>query len=172
MNSVLVLNADYQPLNFVSIQRAMCLIAKEKVEVVKSAAQKILNSEGKEYPVPSIIRLIKLIRTVYKTGVPFSRRNLAVRDRYTCQYCGKKVTKHYTLDHIFPKSRGGKTTWENSVLSCRDCNTKKDNRTPKEANMSLLSNARPHKPTIQEFINLKMETTKLDQIFKDLFTNN
>jgi 5-methylcytosine-specific restriction endonuclease McrA len=80
----------------------------------------------------------------------FSRRTLYKRDRYTCQYCGKKPgTESLTIDHIIPRSRGGLTTWENTVLACVECNSKKANRTPKEAGMKLLTV--PAKPKVSLF---------------------
>lgn len=77
--------------------------------------------------------------------VKFSRRNVFLRDKHRCQYCYKQFSnKELNLDHVIPKSRGGKTTWENIVLSCIPCNQKKADRTPEEAKMNLLN--RPKKP--------------------------
>ncbi len=144
MSSVLVLNASYEPLSVVSVQRAIVLLLKEKAEVVE-AAQAVLRSERLSLPVPLVIRLVYYVRIPHRISLPVSRRGILVRDRYTCQYCGKQPGKQaLTIDHVLPRSRGGKTTWENVVAACKHCNGKKGNRTPEEAGMKLLT--KPAKP--------------------------
>ena len=144
MGSVLVLNASFEPLSVVSTQRAIVLLLKEKAEVIE-AAEAVLRSEHLSLPVPLVIRLVYYVRIPYQITLPVSRRALLVRDRYTCQYCGDQPGRlHLTIDHVFPKSRGGATSWENVVAACKRCNGKKGNKTPSEANMKLLSEpARP-----------------------------
>lgn len=144
MSNVLVLNASFEPLSVVSIQRALILLLKEKAEVVE-AAQAVLRSERMTVPVPLVIRLVYYVRIPYPISLPISRRALLVRDRYTCQYCGSQPGRQdLTIDHIVPKSKGGATTWENVVAACRRCNGKKGNKTPAEAGMKLL--AEPARP--------------------------
>lgn len=139
MGSVLVLNASFEPLSVVSTQRAIVLLLKEKAEVIE-AAEAVLRSENLSLPVPLVIRLVYYVRIPYGISLPVSRRALLVRDRYTCQYCGAQPGRSdLTIDHVYPKSRGGATTWENVVAACKRCNGKKGNRTPSEAGMSLLS---------------------------------
>jgi len=141
---VLVLNASFEPLSVVSIQRAIVLLLKEKAEVVE-AAEAVLRSEHLTLPVPLVIRLVYYVRIPHRISLPVSRRALLVRDRYTCQYCGVQPGRqHLTIDHVIPRSRGGKTTWDNVVAACKKCNSKKGNKTPAEANMQLLTQpARP-----------------------------
>jgi 5-methylcytosine-specific restriction endonuclease McrA len=144
VSSVLVLNATYEPLSVVSVRRAVVLLLKEKAEIVE-AAEAVLRSERISMPMPLVIRLIYYVRIPYRVSLPVTRRTVLARDHYTCQYCGKQpLRKHLTVDHVLPRSRGGRTVWENVVTACQRCNGRKGNRTPDEANMKLLSTpARP-----------------------------
>jgi len=151
--SVLVLNASYEPLSVVSIQRAVVLLLKEKAELVE-AAEAVLRSERLALPIPLVIRLVYYVRIPYRVKLPVSRRAVLVRDAYTCQYCTKSFAHtKLTLDHVLPRSRGGKTTWENIVTACKSCNNKKGNKTPHEANMPLLK-----KPTQPRYIAIAFMT--------------
>jgi 5-methylcytosine-specific restriction endonuclease McrA len=139
--NVLVLNQDYQPLSVCSLQRSMKLIFLEKAELLHDDPEKKLRTPSDQFDFPSVIRLRRYIRLPYKKVV-LTRRNVMRRDSFRCQYCGQK--SKLTIDHIHPKSRGGKDTWENLTTACDKCNVKKGNRTPKEANMELLS--KPYRP--------------------------
>jgi 5-methylcytosine-specific restriction endonuclease McrA len=144
VGQVLVLNATYEPLSVVSIKRAVVLLLKEKAELVE-AAEAWLRSENLSIPVPLVIRLVYFVRIPRRISLPVTRRTILARDHYTCQYCGITPPRHkLTLDHILPRSRGGKTTWENVVTACERCNGRKGSRTPLEANMKLLS--QPKRP--------------------------
>jgi 5-methylcytosine-specific restriction endonuclease McrA len=134
MAEVLLLNSTNEVLNICSLKRALTLLLKGK-------AEEVVNNKSKEC-CPSVIKLRYFV-AVPKKNLPFSRKNIFHRDNYTCQYCGCKIKK-LTLDHVFPKSRGGKNSWENLVTACPECNSYKANRTPDEAKMELLS--QPHKP--------------------------
>ncbi|MFQ5575891.1 MAG: HNH endonuclease [Anaerolineae bacterium] len=137
---MLVLNASFEPLSVVSIRRAIVLLLKEKAEVVE-AAEAVLRSEHLTLPVPLVIRLVYYVRIPYRASLPVTRRSLLVRDRYTCQYCGAQPGKQdLTVDHILPRSKGGKTTWDNVVAACKRCNSKKGSSTPADAGMKLLTN--------------------------------
>lgn len=137
LGSVLVLNASFEPLSVVSIQRAIVLLLKEKAELVE-AAEAFLRSERLRMPVPLVIRLVYYVRIPYRISIPVTRRAVLVRDRYTCQYCGAQPGRQIlTIDHVLPRSKGGKTTWQNVVAACKRCNGKKGNRTPAEASMKL-----------------------------------
>ena len=93
--------------------------------------------------VPSVIRLLEYRRIPHQTRA-LSRKNILLRDRNTCQYCGKILAAgELTLDHVVPRSRGGSSTWENLVACCHYCNNRKGNRTPEEAGMKLLRQPRP-----------------------------
>ena len=165
MTQCVLLNADYSFLNLVNWKRAFCLIAKGKVEVVKDSQRTIRNASGDELKVPAVMRLIKLIRTIYRSSVSFTKRNVLVRDRFKCAYCGTRKER-LSIDHIIPKSRGGKTTFENCVAACKACNLKKGGRTPNEAKMYL--KARPFQPTISEFLRLKFENLGIHDVLADL----
>ena len=132
MEKVLLLNASYEPLNFCSTRRAMSLLMKGKAEEVEHTSTFFTQN----IQTPIVIRMRYYVVVPYKE-LPFNRKNIFHRDNYTCQYCGKKGLP-LTLDHIFPKSRGGKNTWENIVSACPKCNTMKANRTPHEAGIKLL----------------------------------
>ncbi|MCP4626660.1 MAG: HNH endonuclease [bacterium] len=165
MTQCVLLNADYTFLNLVNWKRAICLMAKGKVEVVKDSRRTIRNCSGTELKVPAVMRLIKLIRTIYRTRVTFTKRNVLIRDRFKCAYCGARREK-LSIDHIIPKSRGGKMTFENCVAACRPCNLKKGGRTPSEARMYL--KLRPYQPTISEFLHLKFENLGLHDVLREL----
>lgn len=165
MTHCVLLNADYTFLNLVSWKRAICLIAKGKVEVVKDSQRTIRNCSGIELKVPAVMRLIKLIRTIYRTSVTFTKRNVLIRDRFKCAYCGSRGDR-LSIDHIIPKSRGGKMTFENCVAACKPCNLKKGGRTPSEARMYL--KIKPYQPTISEFLRLKFESLGIHHMLQEL----
>jgi len=142
---VLVLNATYQRLNFISIQRAIVLLLKEKAEPIEVDMTARLHSERMSIESPIVIRLVNYVHVPYERfTVPLSRRTLINRDNHTCQFCGD-TTGPLTIDHVMPKSRGGATSWENCVAACLVCNHRKANRTPEEAHMRLRSV--PRRPT-------------------------
>jgi 5-methylcytosine-specific restriction endonuclease McrA len=165
MTHCILLNADYTFLNVVHWKRAVCLIAKGKVEVLKDSSQTVRNSAGSIFKIPAVMRLIKLIRTIYRTGVAFCKKNIFIRDAFKCAYCGTAKMR-LTIDHIIPKSRGGQSTFENCVAACKPCNIKKGDQTPREAKMFL--NVRPVQPTISEFLRLKLEKLGINELLKDL----
>lgn len=141
---VLVLNATSEPLHIVSLRRAIILVLKEKAEVVE-AAQARIRSENLALDMPLVIRLVYFVRVPHRMLIPLTRRTILARDQYTCQYCGAQPPKgQLTLDHVVPRSRGGKQTWENVVAACIPCNQRKGDRRPEESGMRLL--ARPSVP--------------------------
>ena len=152
MTHCVLLNADYSFLNLINWKRAMCLIAKDKVKILSYSDAIVRSGQGYSLQIPSVMRLVKLVKTLYKIKTPFNKKNVITRDGSQCAYCGKKK-QSLTIDHIIPRSRGGDTSFENCVASCKSCNYKKGNRTPKEAGMKLY--ARPYHPTISEFLRLK-----------------
>jgi len=108
--------------------------------------------------VPEII-ILALYNEVPRKEVVFSRRNIYKRDRFTCQYCGEQPgSEELTIDHILPRSVGGRSTWENCVLACVDCNRHKANRTPDGAGMRLLKP--PVRPPWTPFLSLKLGIRK------------
>ncbi len=166
MERVILLNSDFSFLNVINWKRAIRLMVKGKAETVKASERTISNAERTvEFTVPIVLRLVRLVKSVYKNRVPFSKKNVFVRDDFKCSYCGRS-DRHLTIDHITPKSRGGGTSFKNCVASCKPCNNKKNNRTPQEASMSL--NIRPHTPTIMEFFIIKMKRMGVYKTLKEL----
>ena len=131
---VLVLNQNYEPLNVCPARRAIILIGRGKAEVLEERDTTIA-TPSQRYPVPSVIRLVYLIKRPHPR-VKLSRREIFVRDRYTCQYCGLQ-TRDLTLDHVVPRHHGGRHSWDNLVSACKSCNHRKANKTPAEARMRL-----------------------------------
>ncbi len=138
--SVLVLNASYEPITICGVRSALKKLVKNKAVVQERAGDKMSHAG---IPTPSVIRLIVMARVPRRTQV-LSRKNILLRDRHTCQYCAVKLhASELTLDHVIPKSRGGRDVWENLVACCRPCNKHKDNLLLEECGMVLLSRPRP-----------------------------
>lgn len=143
MDSVLLLNSSFEPLKIISWQRAVTMFFLGKVEVLEEYDYPI-RSVSLIIKAPAVVRLLQYIH-IGKKSPPLSRSNVLARDFLECQYCGKSLTsKEATLDHIVPRTQGGKTSWENIVCCCPNCNRKKGGRTPAEARMVLRS--KPVKP--------------------------
>ena len=182
--SVLVLNKLFMAIHVISVQRAFCLLFKDLAEVVTledgqfvtydfATWREVSEFQAKhfreedddwvrtvdgEIQVPRVIRLLDYDRLPKQT-VKFNRRNIFARDNNQCQYCGKKFpTSELSLDHVIPRSQGGRTTWENIVCACVDCNVRKGGRTPKQANMALIR--KPEKPKRSPLLNLKLTQRK------------
>ena len=137
MEQVLLLNITYEPLRIINWKKAITLFLLGKVEVLEEYGQEI-HSVSFSVKLPSVVRLLWLVKRP-KTPIRFSRQNIYARDKYACQYCGKKFpSEELSYDHVIPKSRGGKTEWSNIVTCCFHCNRKKGGRTPKEARMKLI----------------------------------
>ncbi len=160
-----LLNADYTFLNIVHWKRAVCLMAKGKVQVLRESEKTIRSAEGRVMHIPSVMRLIKLIRTLYKNRVPFTKKNVLVRDGFRCAYCGSEKVP-LTIDHIIPKCRGGTTCFENCVASCKRCNSRKGSSLPSEVNMFL--KVKPYQPTIAEFLAMKVRNLGIYHVLKEL----
>lgn len=165
MPSCVLLNADYSFMNVVDWRRALRLVVKNKVTVLRYSERVIRGVEGAAVRIPSVMKLIKLIRSVYRSRVPFSKRNVLVRDQFTCSYCNRRDGK-MTIDHIIPLSRGGPSSFENCVACCRSCNARKGNLTPNEAHMFL--RRMPHHPTISEFLQLRLKTLGITDLWEHL----
>ena len=166
-DGVILLNADYSYLHVVSWEKAVTLITKGKVQVLKLGKRVVRNYERtKEIVVPLIMRLISMIRTLYRSKVPYSKRNVFIRDDFTCCYCHCKPGK-LTIEHVVPKDQGGKSNWENTVAACQPCNNKKENRTPSQARMYL--KRQPHAPTINEFLQVRMKRLGIGDILDEFF---
>lgn len=134
--AVLVLNQNYEPLNICSAGRAVVLVDRGKAEVLEHKDGWALHTTTRAISIPSVIRLVYFIRRPYFQA-KLTRRELFLRDRYTCQYCGR-VSRELTIDHVVPRLRGGRHVWENLVSACKACNHRKAARTPAEAHMQLM----------------------------------
>lgn len=133
----LVLNADYTPLSYYPLslwpwQTAIKAVFLDRVDIVASYARHV-HSPSLDMQIPSVIALKQYVRP--SEFPAFTRFNLFLRDRFSCQYCGNP--RHLTFDHVLPRRLGGRTTWENIVTACAPCNMKKGGRTPTQARMSL-----------------------------------
>lgn len=135
---VLVLNANYEPLNVCDTRRAVGLLVTGKAELIVNGRGHIRTARI-TYPAPSVIRLQAMIRRP-RPKVKLSKREIFRRDNYTCQYCGRQTT-HMTIDHVVPRHRGGGHRWDNLVAACPACNRRKGGRSTAEAQMTL-----KHKP--------------------------
>jgi 5-methylcytosine-specific restriction endonuclease McrA len=180
---VLVLNKHYAAIRVVSAKRALSMLFREIAEIISVEDQQYAShdfdswrevSEFRsrferehhewvrcvrfELAVPRVIRLLFYDR-LPKRSVRFSRRNIYARDRNRCQYCGKRFsTSELSLDHVVPRSQGGRATWENIVCCCVKCNTNKGGRTPQQARMKLIT--KPVKPKFSPVVTLRLSSKK------------
>ena len=177
--NVLVLNKHYMPIRIVGARRAFSLLFRDLAEVVSfeqgeysnynfhswcevSQFRRNFEPDGHDWvstvnfyiAVPRIIRLLFYDR-LPRSDVKFNRRNIFARDKNRCQYCGKRQrTSELSLDHIIPKSMGGKSVWENVVCACAKCNVKKGGRTPRQAAMTLIQ--KPIKPRHNPLVHIHL----------------
>ncbi|MBE7463613.1 MAG: HNH endonuclease [Planctomycetes bacterium] len=169
---VLVLNRSWVAVNVATVRRALTLVYGGYARIVnpkdystydfdswveasdEAKSGKRIRSATFELCVPEII-VLTAYNSLYSQDVRFSRRNIFERDGNTCQFCARKFDRtDLTIDHVLPRSRGGKSTWENVVLACVRCNTRKGSRTPEEAGMRMLK--KPVKPKWATRIGLKI----------------
>lgn len=152
--SVLVLNRSFLPIHVTSVRRAVSLLyqgvaraVNEQYETFDFDSWAELRVHGGDEGIGRIDGMILVPRVIVLTAfdrvprrhVRFSRINIYARDRNTCQYCGQRYYRsELNLDHVLPRSRGGRSTWENVVCSCLDCNRKKGGRTPAQAGLKLV----------------------------------
>ena len=134
MYPVLVLNQNYEPLNVCNPRRAVVLLDRGKAEVLEHWPG-AMRTPTRALPRPSVIRLVSMIRRP-RPRVRLTRREVFLRDNFTCQYCGSK-SKELTLDHLIPRHRGGRHSWDNLVSACRACNHRKGGKSLEEARMAL-----------------------------------
>jgi len=152
----LLLNADYRPADVLNWKDAISLMMRDTSRLVLPYEDWVVRSPSVSINVPAVLVLQRYVKT--HRQVRFSRTNIYIRDDFTCQYCGKSVERDelrvsdLSFDHVVPSSRGGKTTWENIITSCKPCNKRKADRLPKEADMPLLS-----KPYLPQHINNVLE---------------
>lgn len=151
----MVLNATYEPINVCTVRRAAVLVLKDKAEVLEHSDDK-LRSERLALERPTVIRLVTYVRIprdAHRRKI--TRKAVLARDSWTCQYCGSRKPG-LTVDHVIPRSRGGKSVWENIVASCGTCNRRKGNRLPREIQMH--PRIRPTAPGPTVFIRIASPT--------------
>ncbi len=145
MVAVLLLNASYEPLAVIPQRRAVSLILRGRVDAATNEGLAV-QSTSSAFRIPTVIRLRRYVN-VPRRGARWSRPGVLQRDSYRCIYCGIRageqrhgqtlVRHEFTVDHIVPRSRGGRNTWGNTACACPTCNHRKGNRTPHEAGMTL-----------------------------------
>jgi 5-methylcytosine-specific restriction endonuclease McrA len=146
-----VLNADFRPLSYFPLslwpwQEAIKAVVSDRVNVV-SQYDRVIHSPSCELKLPSVIALKEYVSQERRPA--FTRFNVFLRDRFACQYCGDALPAHeLTFDHVVPRSRGGRTTWENVVSACAPCNLRKGGRMPEKA--GLLPRRTPRQPSVWE----------------------
>jgi 5-methylcytosine-specific restriction endonuclease McrA len=168
-HATLVLNRSWMPVHVTTVRRALCMVFREAARVVAVESLqtysfeewvevepldgRCIRSPSLRIRVPEVILLVEYDRIPCHEA-PFTRRNLFLRDDYTCQYCGKRApSDRLSIDHVLPRSRGGMTSWENCVLACVGCNARKADRTAKEAGLRLLRS--PGRPRWSPYLNLR-----------------
>lgn len=160
----LLLNQGYEPIKIISWQRAITLLTLHKVEVVEEYDAQI-RATSLLVHVPAVVRLRKAFRRHAKP-VKFSRVNIYARDDYRCQYCGVRcTTERLTYDHVVPRSRGGRTSWDNIVSCCVACNARKANRTPAEAQMALRTV--PARPSWMPAVQIRVSAKSIPDAWRD-----
>ncbi len=160
----LLLSQGYEPIKIVSWQRAMTLVTLDKVEVIEEYDAEV-RATSMVVRVPAVVRLRKAFRRHAKL-VKFSRVNIYTRDGHRCQYCGTKCgIDQLTYDHVIPRSRNGRTTWDNIVSCCYTCNARKANRTPAEARMTL--RLAPTRPTWIPSVEIRVSTRSVPDAWRD-----
>jgi 5-methylcytosine-specific restriction endonuclease McrA len=148
---VLVLNASYEPINVCTVRRAAVLILKNRAEILEQGDW-ALHAESFTLARPVVIRLltyVRIPRDAHRRKI--TRRAVFARDRWTCQYCGHE-RGNLTVDHVVPRSKGGKSTWDNIVACCAPCNRRKGDRLPAQANM--VPARKPKAPSSTIFIHV------------------
>lgn len=138
--NVLLLNASYTPLRVINWKRAITLVVEGRADVVENSDQ-IAHSPSINMEIPEVIRLKKYVKVPYKKKIPVTNKGVLKRDNHTCGYCGKKAT---TIDHIRPRSKGGKHSWLNVVAACVKCNSTKSDTQLSDLGWKL--NIKPFEP--------------------------
>jgi 5-methylcytosine-specific restriction endonuclease McrA len=162
--TTLLLDQSYRPVKVIPWQRAITLLFLNKVEIIEEYDHEI-RSTSVVFKMPAVARLIRAFKRP-KKPVKFSRVNIYSRDQWCCQYCGTQFKmSDLTYDHVVPRAQGGKTTWENIVSSCSDCNTKKGGRTPAQAGMPLKK--KPVRPTWVPAVQVVVSKDSCPQAWRD-----
>ena len=136
----LVLNSFRLPIQLVSWRKAFTMIVSGRAEVLEEYEDRAVKTAWETFQIPAVIRLLKTAVGFFRRGPRFNRSNIYLRDKGKCQYCGRAVTKtEFQIEHVVPRAQGGRTIWTNCVTSCNRCNQRKQDKTPRQAGMRLLS---------------------------------
>jgi 5-methylcytosine-specific restriction endonuclease McrA len=138
----LALNASFEPLTILSVERALRLVIDSKAEVLEVDDQRRFRSAREELPCPTVIRLVRFVHVPRKFRRQVTNTFLFARDSYRCQYCGRhrlelRDREFLTRDHVVPLSLGGSNSWENVVTACSTCNNRKASHLPHECGLHL-----------------------------------
>jgi len=164
MQSTLLLAASYEPIDVISWQEAVRLLTLGKCEVIEEY-DKDLRSTYLVIKMPAVVRLVQMFSR-RKKKVKFSRVNIYARDKYKCQYCRTKgKLKDFTFDHVVPRAKGGKTTWENIVTCCIPCNSKKGHKSLKDAGMKLIK--QPVQPEWLPAVAIRISQKSMPDAWRD-----
>ncbi|TLS41444.1 HNH endonuclease [Streptomyces montanus] len=159
MRDTLVLNASFEPLSTVTMNRAVVLVLQDKAVVEQAHPELRMRGAAVDIPVPRVIRLCRYVRVPFRRQAPWSRRGVLIRDRHRCAYCGRRAT---TVDHVVPRAQGGADSWLNTVASCAEDNHRKADRTPEQAGMPLLRH--PFEPTPADAMLLALARDELNAL--------
>ena len=160
---VLLLNASYEILRVVDWKKAVSLLMSGKAASPHNNTEEYeIRSTNGVFCLPKVLALIRYVKTPYKESLP-TKKNVMIRDKWTCQYCGitSKNRSNLTIDHVVPRSRGGDSSWTNLVAACEECNCKKGNKTPKECRMPLKN--KPFKPSHSHMIMKRVSESILSE---------
>lgn len=147
---VLLLNQNYEPLTVCTARRAIVMIFMGTVQIVDAHETLGIRSVSAFYKLPSVVKLETYVKSPYRQVI-LNRKNLLLRDGHKCQYCGVRAPE-LTVDHVIPRQKGGRDTWENLVCACTRCNARKGDRAPEKSGMKLLK--KPRRPHRLSFIRL------------------
>lgn len=154
---IVLLSHDFQFLNTVSIKKAVKLMVKNRVEVIKSTEKELRCG----FFLPKVLRLLKAIKATFNKKIPFSKQSVFVRDNYVCQYCEKELTaKNATIDHVLPRAKGGKNSYTNCVTACKACNSWKGDMLLSQLNLKLIK--QPTHPSFSEYMYMRMKSLGID----------
>lgn len=165
-DKVLVLNMDFSPLTICSVNRAFLLVFLDKADLIEEDENQCLHSAHMTYSKPTVIKIKMYINVPYR-GIVLTRQNIFRRDHNKCQYCG--LMNDLTLDHLIPRSKGGKSTWVNLVTACKTCNSKKGDLSPEKAGMRL--SREPFRPSYLMFLKFSMGTNMRSEWIQYLESN-
>lgn len=164
----LLLNASFEPLLIVNWKKAITLLYLNKVEVVEEYPE-CVRSMTQRLNIPAVVRLTRMVKRTNRLRVPLTRKNVFLRDQYVCQYDGLTYpVAQLTVDHVVPRSQGGRSTWENLVTSCSQCNSHKGSKTLEQIGYRLLR--RPKPPTPGRILSIKVGLKKVPGLWMPYLT--